>query len=184
MSLENITLGMAFTTFGIIIYTVFNDFAYRRFERFKSDYNIFFEGIVKTEKWIRWPFIKRKEITNLAQGDYLTITLHNPSIKFSIDKKEIEIDFPSIYEDMFDLSLDNYSTLKKYRIKAFEHFMSKKIPTFDYNELQKYLCLLDMWESIFYFRILRFLRNIGIFIIILGFVIIVNPIGFLISSFG
>ena len=150
---------------------------------FKDNYNILFDEILKTKKWIRWSFIKRKEIFNFPAGDTLDLTLKNPLIVFKIEKKEIKIDIPTIYEDMFDLSLKNYFELKKFKKQFLTQNTSKK-QKIDLNESLKYLCMYDIWRSIFYFRTFRFARNLGIFIIVLGLVILINPINLLINIFS
>ncbi len=49
----DISISMAVTTFGVIIYTICNNLAFRRYERLKNDYDVLFDEILKTKKWIR-----------------------------------------------------------------------------------------------------------------------------------
>lgn len=172
----NLSLGMAVTTFGIIIYTIFNNIAFRRYDRLRNDYNILFDEILDTKRWIRWPFLKRKEIFKFQTGDTLHLTLENPPLEFTIGKIKIKIDVPTTYEDMFDLSLRNYFELKKHKMQFMQQEVNKRNKKFDHYLVMRYLCLYDMWESIFYFKISRSFVYVGILLIVLGAIIIINPI--------
>jgi len=173
-SLWDLSLGMAVTTFGIIIYTIFNNIAFRRYDRLRNDYNILFDEILKTKRWIRWPFLKRKEIFKFQTGDTLHLNLENAPLEFTIGEKKIKINLPTTYEDMFDLSLKNFFHLRKHKTQFMQQEFNKKNKKIDL--VMRYLCLYDMWKSIFYFKVSRFFVYVGISLIILGAIIIVNPI--------
>ncbi len=178
----DLSVSMAVTTFGIVIYTICNNLAFRRYERLKNDYDVLFDEILKTKKWIRWPFLKRKEILRFPKGNILEITLKNPPLEFTIDKKDIKIDVPTTYEDMFDLPLGNYFELKKHKTQFMQQEFTKKNKKSVHYLVMSYLCLYDMWESIFYFRILRYFVYLGILLIATGAIIIVNPIDLLFTA--
>ena len=172
----NLSVGMAVTTYGIIIYTIFNNIAFRRYDRFRNDYNILFDEILDTERWVRWPFLKRKEIFKFQTGDTLKLTLENPPLEFIIGKVKIKIDVPTTYEDMFDLSIRNYFELKKHKTQFMQQEFAKKNKKSVHYLVMRYLCLYDMWKSIYYFKVSRSFVYVSILLVALGAIIIINPI--------
>ena len=176
ISQQNLSIGMAVTTFGIIIYTIFDNITFRWYDRLRNDYNILFDEILKTKKWIRWPFLKRKEIFKFQTGYTLHLNLENAPLEFIIGKKKIKINLPTTYEDMFDLPLKNYFDLKKHKIQFMQENFTKKNKKTNTDLVMCYLCLYDMWKSIFYFKASRFVVYVSILLIILGAIIIINPI--------
>ena len=170
----NLSIGMAVTSFGIVVYTIFNTIAFRQYDRLRNDYSILFDKILKTKRWIRWPFLKRKEIFKFQIGDTLHFTLKNPPLEFTIDKIKLKIALPTTYEDMLDLPLKNFFDLRKHKTQFMQQEFNRKNKKIDL--VMRYLCLYDMWESIFYFKVSRFFMYVGISLIILGAIIIVNPI--------
>jgi hypothetical protein len=189
-SIETIlSTGAILATFGSAISAIGSIFERDLSKRIFLNIDILYKDIFEQDKaWRRWPFLKRKEKSILLNRTSLKTSLENPKIPINVGTHVIEIELPTVQEDFFDLGvLKNYYLLIRYRSAAKTyHFFGKNEKKKD-NELGEedtlmaYECLFDIWESIFIFRIVRYLLIFGVGFVFSG---IINTIYFIFKYIG
>lgn len=68
---ETIALGSIFATFGSSVVSVFSIVMNNQSDRFMSNIEILYSDIIPEKKWVRWSFIKRKNI-----DDCIMVNIH------------------------------------------------------------------------------------------------------------
>jgi len=172
-----LSTGAIFATFGSAISSLFCSFQNELMNRIMTNINVLQTDILKQSKpWRRWPFIPRIFAGRLLNDDTMFQDLSNPELSIDVGTHEIKITIPTVQEDFYDLQLiSNYYQLKKYKKAKSTLFSTKygekqtdttKLSNED--EYMAYNCLLDIWTTIFKYRVSKYVMHLGCGLTIFG----------------
>lgn len=176
--LNVISLGAVMAGFGSAFISLATLWEKDNLIRVKENVEILYNGIFKVSPWKRWPFISRFSRFKLySKIDIIEMPLFNPRLLIDVGIHKFEVDVPTVQEDFFDLPvLKNYLSLLHYKRMA-ENYFARMLSTVSEQEQEKraeeneneiinnlspwnkhmmYVCLLDIWHSVFVFRISRY----------------------------
>lgn len=169
--------GAILATFGAAIMSLADIFERDKLERVKTNIDVFFKDIHKTNLWKRWPFLPRYSNYSLFGNTSINALLSNPTHKYDVGSHEIEINIPTVLEDFFDLPIwCDFFQMKRFK----KPFLTKVKRDIDeakkngtnsddiYVQQMSYLCLLDSIWSACSFRMSRYLKHFSIALIIGG----------------
>lgn len=172
-----ITSGAILATFGSAISAIAATWTSDLQERIHFNIDILFREILKDiNPWRRWPFLERTDSHILPNGSTLRFELNNPKIPFNLKSCTVEIEVPSMVDDLYDLSVcNNLSKASRHRTEALMSYTDKGAKELmhsygmsSYEALMAYLCLHDVWKSALKFRVARYLLHFGSALTIAG----------------
>lgn len=186
--LDILSLGAIMAGFGSAIMAFSGLWEKDNLERVKENVGILYHDILKVKiAWKRWPFISRFEKKALFSSDMvLELPLRNPRLPLDVGTHIFAVDVPTVLQDFYDLPLlSNLLPLIRFRKSAINFFVRfmHEIPEIreeqdesikeDKDEinilenldpadrLMMYKCLLDIWRTVFIFRLSRYIVHFG-----------------------
>lgn len=180
-----LSTGAILATFGSAIGAIGLIWQEDLFERVRLNVDILYRDITNQKTpWRRWPFLARAQKQKMLNGGALQHSLSNPTLSLDVGTHVIKVDLPTVLEDFFDLPLiKNYWQLWRFRRAAYTFFgerngdaVSEKTGLTPSDSYMAYQCMLDIWKSIFRFRISRYVVHFGSGLTICGALIVVIDI--------
>ena len=161
-----LSTGAILATFGSAIGTIGLIWQNNLLERVRLNIDILYRDIIEQETpWRRWPFLARSSRKTLLNNNSLQLSLGNPEIPLDVGTHVISVHLPTIMEDFFDLPLfNNYWPLRRFQKSACTVLSQKKDGPVNsetgmtpLDNYMAYECMLDIWKSIFKFRLSRYI---------------------------
>ena len=169
-AVATLSTGAILATFGSALGALgqlwCNDFL----NRILLNVDILYKDIFESQPWRRWPFLPRGATRSLLSGDKQALQLRNPEIPLNVGTHHINVTFPTVLDDLFDLPmLRNFWKLFRFRYAARTYFtkLTDKntvvAPSLvsPRNETMAYECLLDTWSAVVFYRLARYLLHFG-----------------------
>lgn len=180
---EYLGIGSMFATFGAAIVALGLTFLEDNVARVRENIDIFYKEIWKQAPWRRWPFLKRKERTDLFGERTIFLDLRNPEIPFDVGTHEIRISVPTVFEDFYDLPVwTNYWQSSRH-CKAILTKLFRDLQEIPDTENEKrellntkmysILCLRDVWYCILRYRVSKYVIHSGIAFILFSIMLTV-----------
>jgi hypothetical protein len=165
-----ISTGAILATFGSALSSLGKVLEGDMLERVHLNVDILYKDILHQETpWRRWPFLPRTAKRRMLDGTWHQTKLYNPEVPLDVGSHVIKIALPTVLEDFFDIPVfRNLWPLIRFRNSAHTVFGRKEkdeknpetgmLPA---NEYMAYECMLDIWKSIFQFRVARYIVHFG-----------------------
>lgn len=165
-----LSTGAILATFGSAISTLGQLWCGDYAARILLNVDILYKDIFRADSWRRWPFLPRGGTRKLLSGNLQSLQLRNPPVSLNVGTHHIELTFPTVRDDFFDLPLIKHVLLLlKFRHAARTLFTTVPDKTLivgpsilsPHDEYMAYECLLDIWTGVFIYRAARYVVHFG-----------------------
>jgi len=158
---NTITVGAIFATFGSSVVSIFTLHCREQYGQFNDNSKIFYENLIGSTSWKRWPFVKRIRRSKIGKKQFESQILENPSIVFFGSTWEITIPLPASKTDFYELPI-YYSLFRLKRDRAsYRRILSLHKNSDAVKEILLWDCLIGMYKNIALYRFGKILIWIG-----------------------